>query len=137
MIKHVVKIRNKISVLIVAFLSILLSLMSCETVVDNIMDNVNNNHQQNNYTSRYMGNWAGTYIGPERGNVSFKVSKDGTIYGNYGTTEEIIVGSVLDDGGLLSVLSVNSGFHLYGNLNQNSGTWKKGDKTGTWTFKKQ
>lgn len=137
MTKQLLKIRIKNNILTVAFLSILFSLMSCETVVDNIMDNVNNNHQQNNYTSRYMGNWAGTYIGPESGNVSFKVSKDGTIYGNYGTTEEIIVGSVLDDGGLLSVLSVNSGFHLYGNLNQNSGTWKKGDKTGTWTFKKQ
>ncbi len=137
MIKHVLKIRNKNSVLIVAFLSILLSLMSCETVVDNIMDNVNNNHQQNNYTSRYMGTWVGTYTGAETGNLTFTVSKDGSISGNYGITKEIIVGSTLDDGSLLNVLSINSGFHLYGNLNQNSGTWKKADKTGTWTFKKQ
>ncbi|WP_300670784.1 hypothetical protein [Soonwooa sp.] len=137
MTKQLLKISSQKNILILASLSILFSFMSCETVVDNLIDNIGNNHQQNNYTSRYMGNWVGTYAGPESGNVAFKVSKDGTIYGNYGTAEEVISGSVLDDGGLLSVLSVKSGFHLYANLNQNSGTWKKGDITGTWTFKKQ
>ena len=84
-----------------------------------------------------MGNWIGTYTGAESGNISFKVIKNGYISGTYGIEDEIIGGAVLDDGGLLSVLSVNSGFHLYANLNQNAGTWKKGNKTGTWTFKKQ
>ncbi|WP_374330563.1 hypothetical protein [Soonwooa sp.] len=123
----------KKNILNVISLPILFSLMSCEYMLERRIEK----EQQNNYTSRYMGNWVGTYNGAESGNVSFKVIKNGYISGTYGIEDEIIGGAVLDDGGLLSVLSVNSGFHLYGNLNQNSGTWKKGDKTGTWTFKKQ
>ena len=88
-----------------------------------------------------MGKWGGNYIGGENGDLIIKVAKNGNVSGNYGLNNEIIIGTVLDNGALLQVHSINSNFTLLGNLrNQNgnaSGTWKQNERTGAWSVTKQ
>lgn len=118
------KIKTLIPLLILSFFP-----LSCQRILDE-KDLINL------YTSPYMGKWSGNYVGSENGIIVINVAKNGNISGNIGQDSEILYGAVLDNGALLSVISINSAFYLYGSLDQKSGTWKKGELKGSWAITK-
>ena len=45
--------------------------------------------------------------------------------------------TVYEGGSIYNSPSPNTGFTLYGNMEQKGGTWKQGSSTGTWSVTKQ
>lgn len=115
------------------FFIMLLSLASCDRIIDNYYEQ----EAQENYTSPYMGKWVGNYTGQGNGTLIISVAKSGSITGNYGPNNDMVLGFVLDDGALTPVISETPIFTMYGSLNTKKGTWKNGDLTGDWTLTKQ
>ena len=115
-----------------------LLILSCAfTSCDRIIDNYYEQQAQENYTSPYMGKWVGNYTGQGNGTLIISVAKSGSITGNYGPNNDMVLGFVLDDGALTPVISETPIFTMYGSLNTKKGTWKNGDLTGDWTLTKQ
>ncbi|KFC21206.1 hypothetical protein [Epilithonimonas lactis] len=115
------------------FFITLLFLTSCDRIIDNYYEQ----QAQENYTSPYMGKWVGNYTGQGNGTLIISVAKSGSITGNYGPNNDMVLGFVLDDGALTPVISETPIFTMYGSLNTKKGTWKNGDLTGDWTLTKQ
>lgn len=115
------------------FFIMLISLASCDRIIDNYYEQ----QAQENYTSPYMGKWVGNYTGQGNGTLIISVAKSGSITGNYGPNNDMVLGFVLDDGALTPVISETPIFTMYGSLNTKKGTWKNGDLTGDWTLTKQ
>lgn len=115
------------------FFIMLISLTSCDRIIDNYYEQ----EAQENYTSPYMGKWVGNYTGQGNGTLIISVAKSGSITGNYGPNNDMVLGFVLDDGALTPVISETPIFTMYGSLNTKKGTWKNGDLTGDWTLTKQ
>jgi len=118
---------------ILSLLILSCSFISCDQIIDNYYEQ----QAQENYTSPYMGKWVGTYTGQGNGNLIISVAKSGSITGNYGPNNEMILSSVLDDGSLIPVISETPLFVLSGSLIHKKGTWKNGNLTGEWTLTKR
>ena len=116
---------------------LLLFLVSC----DYIWERQKEKQAQENYVSPFQGIWVGKYNGDEKGDLTIKVAKNGSISfirsSEHGITDDVTNGLVRDDSALQSVSSLQSGFTLFGNLQQKSGTWKMGDWKGNWSVTKQ
>ena len=114
----------------------LFSLSSCERILDNYWER----EAEENYVSSFKGIWKGNYSGNEIGGLNLEVAKNGYISiirtTQFSTETTSLSGMVRDDGALQSVI-MESGFTLYGNLLTKSGTWKKGEISGTWELTKQ
>jgi hypothetical protein len=132
------------------FVCLLLSLSSCEELFDRVVNATiwgNGDGPKGNYTSPYMGKWTGIYSGDENGDLVLNVAKSGGISGtitkktyldgNLSQEAEDILGAVLEGGSLMQVNSINHNYSILGNLETKSGTWKKGNLTGTWKLTKQ
>ncbi|MCJ8498453.1 hypothetical protein MVI27_09285 [Chryseobacterium salipaludis] len=94
---------------------------------------------QENYQSPYMGKWTGTYTGDGAGTLVFNVFKSGNVEvtRTAGGSTDLFYVKVGDGGAIYNTPSPNSGFILYGNLAQKTGTWKMGDWTGSWSVTKR
>jgi len=112
------------------------SLLSCSE----LLENINQRDAEDSYTSPYKGAWIGTYSGNESGTLLIEVAKNGytslTRTSSNGSETSFLSGMVRDDGALQSVI-MESGFTLYGNFVEKSGTWKMGERNGNWSVKKQ
>ncbi len=123
-------------------LSFLLLLSCCATLIscEGLLDTYFDRKEEQNYVSTYQGVYKGTYSGDEAGSLIIEISKNGaaTISRTNASFTETAdySGRVWDDGSLQSVV-FQSGFRLYGNLHQLSGTWQYNSWSGTWTLKKQ
>ena len=86
-----------------------------------------------------MGIWTGTYSGDESGNLTLNIKKDGRIEvtRKYNEIIDIFYTTVYEGGSIYNSPSPNTGFTLYGNMEQKGGTWKQGSSTGTWSVTKQ
>lgn len=115
------------------FFIVLIACTSCDRIIDNYYEQ----QAQENYTSPYMGKWVGNYTGQGNGTLIISVAKSGSITGNYGPNNDMVLGFVLDDGALTPVISETPIFTMYGSLNTKKGTWKNGNLTGDWTLTKQ
>jgi len=113
------------------------SLFSCQEILDNQRER----DEQENYTSPYKGTWIGNYTGQENGTLTLIVAKNGYTEviktSQFSDSETFYSGMITDYGALQSVSSQASGFVLYGNLQNKSGTWKKGEWSGNWSLTKQ
>ncbi|KPH13145.1 hypothetical protein [Chryseobacterium sp. ERMR1:04] len=110
----------------------LLMVFSCEH-----LDEIERNKQQENSTSPYMGKWSGSYSGDQSGTLILNVGKSGYIEGiknSQGQQETFY--SALIGSSINSAATSASGFILYGNLQNKSGTWKMGSLNGTWSVTK-
>lgn len=94
---------------------------------------------EDNYISPYLGIWTGTYSGDESGNLTLNIKKDGRIEvtRKYNEIIDIFYTTVYEGGSIYNSPSPNTGFTLYGNMEQKGGTWKQGSSTGTWSVTKQ
>ncbi len=94
---------------------------------------------EENYISPYMGIWNGTYSGDENGTLSLNVKKDGRIEvtRKHYDSNDIFYTTIYEGGSIYNSPSLNSGFTLYGNMEQKGGTWKMGDWKGSWSVTKQ
>lgn len=79
----------------------------------------------------------GSYNGDEQGSLVISVQKSGTFSGNYGANNDIVLGTVQDDGIVTSVVSQTPQFLLSGSLVLKKGTWRYQEKKGSWTLTKQ
>lgn len=122
---------------IIACISLLfITLVSCEQ----ILEERRYQNAQENYTSPYMGKWIGNYSGEGNGTLVLNVKKSGSIEvirTDSQNQQESYFTNVFEGGSLYGNSSLNSGFTLYGNMEQKSGTWKMGDWKGTWSVTKQ
>ncbi|MDR6923285.1 MULTISPECIES: hypothetical protein [Chryseobacterium] len=91
--------------------------------------------------SAFKGEYAGTFSGDENGNISFTISKEGTMDGKLefppANTTEIIDGYVNSDGKF--DMNTKNNFHFTGYLKQThtTGSWKRGPLSGTFSFDKK
>ncbi|WP_313003919.1 hypothetical protein [Chryseobacterium gleum] len=109
-------------------------LFSCE----DILENKRLKEEQDNQTSPYMGRWVGTYTGSENGNLVLDIKKSGSVevIRTINNTQDVYYTN-LYGGAIYNTASPNSGFVLYGNMENHSGTWKMGAGSGNWSVTKQ
>lgn len=119
------------TILLAAFL---LLNISCEEIVDRAI----NNDEEITFNNAYRGQWVGTYTGSLSGNLNVNIDKNGyaevsrTAVNANETYSTSIIGSSFN-----SISHAPSGFILYGNLEQKSGTWKMGSLEGNWVLVKK
>lgn len=125
---------------IFVFLLLLLSLVSCETLIENIANNI----EYDNYTSPYAGTYIGTYSGQDSGTLKITVdSKDIVTATRYSTVfkmEENLYGGMIGPA-LHQVSSRESGFKITGSFISQTrtftGNWSQNGISGTWSVTKQ
>lgn len=125
---------------IFVFLLLLLSLVSCETLIENIANNI----EYDNYTSPYAGTYIGTYSGQDSGTLKITVdSKDIVTATRYSTVfklEENLYGGMIGPA-LHQVSSRESGFTVTGSFISQTrtftGRWSQNGISGTWSVTKQ
>ena len=125
---------------IFVFLLLLLSLVSCETLIENIANNI----EYDNYTSPYAGTYIGTYSGQDSGTLKITVdSKDIVTATRYSTVfkmEENLYGGMIGPA-LHQVSSRESGFKITGSFISQTrtftGSWSQNGISGTWSVTKQ
>lgn len=108
---------------------LLFMLISCDV----FLDEVHEKNEQENFTSAYMGKWTGSYTGDLNGTLIFNVHKNATVEINR-NGQEIYSSALI--GSSFNVDKAPSGFILYGNLENKSGTWEMGNLKGTWSVAK-
>lgn len=117
----------------------LLLLSSCDRVLETLLNN--DDDKWENYRSPWQGTWVGTYSGMRSGEIIVKINKKGyadvTLSG--GVNSNFLYGMVTHSVGAFQSFANSSSddFFIYGNLIQQSGTWKWGSATGQWTLTKQ
>ena len=115
-----------------AFVIQYFALTSCQQIMDNHWER----QELANYDSPYKGNWIGSYTGQETGTFVLDINKSGNVFGLRNNADNL-GGKVYEGGVLMNLHSPTSNFHIDGNLETNSGTWKMGSLSGTWTIVKQ
>lgn len=134
---------SKVTALV--FLSLSLSLVSCESLIDTVLDNAAERAKEKNYHSPYSGEYFGTYSGTEdSGTLFISISdKDNVTVKRISTQNNfsetfygIMSGSNITASSQQSNFKVNGALispnHFY------SGTWNIGNGiSGTWQIQKQ
>src|SRR5690606_9850841 len=115
-----------------AFVILYFALTSCQQIMDNHWER----QQLDNYCSPYQGKWIGNYTGPEAGTFLLDINNSGNVFGVRNNVDNL-GGKVYEGGVLMNLHSPTSNFHIDGNLETNSGIWKMGSLSGTWTIVKQ